>query len=174
MGKLFSIFATALILSTVIAATAEANDRSMRGLMIPASACQLTGTDSATLNVSLGWFVRNGGFAQIMCPLPINHIELGATSTDNDISKFRIHYIDSDALGTASVVKVEFGRYTSVPIGTTVVCRQELAPATVNATSTIVPCAHDVMSGGMFYAFVVTLKAATTNGYAYFLGIDFP
>ncbi|MFO1040061.1 MAG: hypothetical protein U1E45_24730 [Geminicoccaceae bacterium] len=173
MRKFLPAGAAAMVLWATGTVPSEANDRSVQGVAIPASACQLADDSTATLNATVGWIVRNGVTAKVLCPVPINHIELGGTTNDNDMSKFRIHFTDSDGVGTGSIVKVFLLRHTSVPLGTTEVCRKELAPATTSTTSTIVPCVHDIMSGGMFYEFAVVLHAAP-GGYAFFLGLDFP
>ena len=172
MGKISSTGAAALVFVVTAIATADANDRSVRAVMIPPSACEAPATTTAKLSAA-GWTVQNGDSAAFICPLPINNIELGGTTDDNDITKFRVHYRDSDGLGTVNSVDVVLIQHRVGPFVQTGICGATLAPSTTDFTSSTVPCVHDVASGGRFYQFFVRLKSGPA-GSASFLGIDFP
>lgn len=162
----------ALGLSVAIDTAAEANDRSVRAVMIPAMACQPLPGSGAELNIP-HWVARAGASAVLVCPVQFNNIELGTTSADNDITSFRVHYDDSDGSGSANAVAVDFYQYGGSLKTPTVLCSATLTPSTTALTSTTVPCVHDVASSGKFYGFLVRLTSAP-NGVVFFRGIDFP
>lgn len=157
-----------------LTAAASANDRGVRGTMIPASSCQLVSqSDTATL-VGNAWV--NGIFrSRLACPLPLNNIDLGGTSADNDITKFRAHYKGSanDFAGRVLVQLIVSG-VSNGSFTSSVVCGGNLTPTTINPTETTVACVHDVASDGSFYYFVVTMDNLSGGPQAQFYGIDFP
>lgn len=161
-----------LLLSTLFVTATQANDRSLRAITIPVAGCQPS-WDSAGGLIIYSWGVGSGQYAQILCPLPINNIELGTAAVDNDITKFRVHYRDSDGLGTGSRVSVAFYRTTSSPFSFNVICSQNLSTTIGTLTSTTVTCAHDVTGGGAFYGFSVEMITSAGTA-AEFMGIDFP
>ena len=112
MRKFSAAAAAALVLAATASATAEANDRSVRAVMIPPMACQPSRNSGAELALT-SWIARAGASADLVCPVPFNNIELGTTSSDNDMTSFRIHYSDSDGTGDASTVSVSRRRSSS-------------------------------------------------------------
>jgi hypothetical protein len=55
----------------------------------------------------------------------LNNVDLGGTTDDNDISKFRVHYRDTDGFGTLASVAVKLQRFAVGAGGvaeSTVVC----------------------------------------------------
>lgn len=173
MKKLLATSALAAILAAGTATTTQANDRSLKATMIPASACTLAPGSSAQL--LFGVWTASAGEVVIECPLPLNNIEMGTTGTDNDISKFRIHYQDSDAAASSVLMNVSLYKITAVPRSNSLVCQADLAPTTTSFTTTTVPCVHDVASGGAFYTFRISMLVSPNSGNsASFIGIDFP
>ena len=85
-----------------------ANDRDVRATTIPASACQPVNQQSAgKLSYNNGnWFISGQGEARLSCPLPINGSTVSDTSNDNDMTRYRVYYKDTDALGQNSSVRV--------------------------------------------------------------------
>lgn len=161
-----------VFLSIALMPLAQANDRSVRGIMIPVASCQPDWETAGGL-ILYSWQVSSGQYAHLLCPMPINNIELGGEATDNDMSKFRVHYRDSDGMGTASRITVSFYKTTSSPFSFVGICNRTLATTSTTMTSTVVPCAHDLAAGGAFYGFsveMVTSPGTTVE----FMGIDFP
>jgi hypothetical protein len=120
--------------------------------------------------------VDPGNIAVLDCPLPINDIDLGGITNDNDMSKYRVHYIDPDGTGSAAKVTVYLHR-TKVTNGTVTVtgfCPFQSSPNTALATTTIVPCVQD-LAAGTFYSFQVILQVSGSSVLGgSFVGIDFP
>ena len=172
MRKFSSAAAAALVLAATASATAEANDRSVQALMIPPMACQPIRNSGAEL-VLTSWIARAGASTDLVCPVPFNNIELGTTSSDNDMTSFRIHYSDSDGAGAASTVSVSLYRFDNSSFSVRFLCSANLAPQTTGLTATTVPCVQDVAPRSTFHAFLVQL-ASPVNGIVTFRGIDFP
>jgi hypothetical protein len=172
-NKVWGCSATAMMLAG-LAASAQANDRGVRGVMIPAAACNLV-VGSATLTDIPNWTVRGGASATITCPLPINNVNLGGTDGDNDITKFRVLYRDTDGSGSQAALTVTLfkSKVSNGTLTTTQVCRATLATTSTAFTATTVTCAHDVAGGGTFYSFGVLMTGLGTRE-ADFTGIDFP
>jgi hypothetical protein len=80
------------------APTALANDRDLRGTTVPAAACVELVSIGLPTNPWRSMFhvEGSGAFLAVRCPLLVNNVELSGTSSDNDMSKFRVHYRDSD------------------------------------------------------------------------------
>ena len=87
---------------------------------------------------------------KLHCPLPLNNVDLGGTTDDNDISKFRVHYRDTDGFGTLASMAVNLQRFAVGAGGvaeSTVVCSWTSdidgtgATTAAKATKT---CAHDL------------------------------
>jgi hypothetical protein len=179
MSRWFAYSALCL-LATAATTSAEANDRSVRALMIPASACQIVENTPFEANPFKGPDTinrRTPGTYSVLCPLPINNIEMSGTASDNDITSFRIAYVDGDGNGPATTVEVILRRTdlrTPGSVLTRPVCQWN---SNVNGSpgliSAIVPCAHDVL-GRNFYTFNVILSTTSDSTQAYFYGIDFP
>jgi hypothetical protein len=163
-------------------AAARANDRDPRATPVPASACvEVFHPTNITLWSSSGWFglYTGGAYATLRCPLPLNNVDLGGTTDDNDISKFRVHYRDGDGFGTTARVEVDLKRAAvnagGLPEGT-VVCSWKSnvdgAGATTAAKATKA-CPHD-LAAEAFYFFEVRLETGDGTYPVEFLGITFP
>jgi hypothetical protein len=117
------------------------------------------------------------GFYEVLCPLPVNNIEMSGTGLDNDISSFRVTYRDTDGLGSGGEVSVFLQRAVLLSGGglrTAPVCSWSSnrdGTDETGHTSDMVPCNHDVRSRD-FYVFVVVLDRTTAE--VEFTGIDFP
>ena len=150
--------------------------------MIPASACQIVENTPFEANPFKGPDTinrRTPGSYAVLCPLPINNIEMSGTASDNDITRFRIAYGDEDGREPAGTVEVILRRTdwrTPGSVITRPVCQWN---SNVNGSSApglksdIVPCAHDVLSWN-FYTFNVILSTTSASTQVYFYGIDFP
>ena len=68
--------------------------------MIPASSCQVIANTPLEKNPFKGNVdaIRRftPGTYRVVCPLPVNNIEMAGRGTDNDISRFRVTYRDTD------------------------------------------------------------------------------
>ena len=163
--------ATTLLATTLVPAAVRANDRDIRAITVPPSSCSLR---SGNAFYGSNFWGADGGEALLQCPLPINNIDLSGTTNDNDISKFRTFYRDSDGSGSTVNIVVTLG-YTKITVdglwSITGVCTFSSSPATIDYTNTTKSCVHDVASG-VFYFFQVRLNAV--GGNADFVGIDFP
>jgi hypothetical protein len=101
---------------------ALANDRDLRATPVSAASCapRLTGTLAGFDPWNFGTYElppsdpAGQGYREmiLICPLPVNHIDLGGTSNDNDISSFRILYRDGDGFGVASDIWVKLFEQT--------------------------------------------------------------
>jgi hypothetical protein len=162
---------------------AHANDRDLRGTVVPASACTATSAGApADRFFDRGAYVVDGSseLLVLICPLPVNNVDLSGTANDNDISKFRVYYLDSDGSANSAGLSLFLNQAVLAvdqPSGhrTTDVCRWFSNPnggGIRTATRSTFPCAHDVSSAG-FYFFQVFLSAGPGTT-ATFLGIDFP
>jgi hypothetical protein len=158
----------------------QANDRSLRALMILPSSCQVDENtpfeeDPFKTPDSIGRFTP--GFYEVLCPLPVNNIEMSGTSNDNDISSFRVTYRDEDGLGSGGEVSVTLHRTVLLAGGEirfVPVCSWSSnadGPDEIGHTSAVISCEHDVRSQN-FYVFTVVLDRTTAE--VNFYGIDFP
>jgi hypothetical protein len=171
------VMAALLVGGVSYSSPGQANDRSLRALMIPPSSCQVDENepfedDPFKTPFSVGRFTP--GVYTLLCPLPVNNIEMSGTSDDNDISSFRVNYDDQDGLGSGGEVSVILNR--TVISGGVIrfipVCRwSSNTDGEPGAMSDVVPCQHDVRSRN-FYAFDVVLDRTTAE--VSFFGIDFP
>lgn len=157
----------------------QANDLDLRAHRIPASACHESVTD--TLNFGQFRVAGPNKAAVAECPLPISNIELSAGATDNDMTRFRIHYRDSDGRGDRVLVQVEVFRRNFAGNGPDIVficgwdSNRQGGSATF-LTSATVDCPEDISATG-FYTFMVQLRtssSAALSAQAVFNGIDFP
>ena len=100
----------ALAASAALApAIARANDRDLRGTPVPAAACieyRRTGPIEDPWKAGYFGLTGDGQYLQLRCPFPVNNIDLSGTTDDNDLSKMRVHYRDSDAFGDGAGVGV--------------------------------------------------------------------
>jgi hypothetical protein len=170
-----AVASTAAIATLIgLSAVAEANDRGVRGTVIPAPECTLIG-GSARLSEIPNWTAELGGIAVISCPLPINNIDLGSNSNDNDITKFRVLYRDSDGAANQASLAVSLlkSKITNGTLSTSQICNSTLTTTATGFTASTINCPQDVAGGGTFYRFLVVLVGLSTAE-AEFAGIDFP
>lgn len=165
-------------------APAQANDRDLRATMVSGASC----SEAARATYNNPWtsgdyfaVASANQFLKLRCPLPLNQIDLSGTTNDNDISKIRVFYADSDGFGTDASVTVELVKI-AMPTSagwpeTTVVCSWSSdtdgtgAVTTAKATKA---CVHD-LAAEAFYHFTVTLRTGAKGGNAAsFVGISFP
>jgi hypothetical protein len=163
-------------------APAGANDRDPRATPVPGAGCAEVYRSTSTHPWSSGEYFIVSGPSQSMglrCPLPLNDIDLSGTTNDNDLSKIRVHYLDTDGFGGVASVVVELVRIAVPASGgypeTTVVCSWNSnvdGTGSTNAAKATKACAHD-LAAEAFYHFKVRMS---TNGShaASFLGISFP
>jgi hypothetical protein len=156
-----------------LADAARANDRDVRATMIPATSCQLYNGSAFLSNYS--WFLLGyiGNQAFLLCPVTFNNIDLSGTSNDNDLTKFRVHYRNKGGEMRVFLDRVEHFGTTSRSQS---VCGAILPSTTssVEYTSTVIQCPHDIGSGNNFYSFLVRMDSNFTDSVQRFVGIDFP
>jgi hypothetical protein len=102
LSRIGCVIAALLVGSIAQSSPGQANDRSLRALMIPPSSCQVDENtpfeeDPFKSPDSIARFTS--GTYEIICPLPVNNIEMSGRWNDNDISKFRVNYFDFDGPG---------------------------------------------------------------------------
>lgn len=168
-----ALFALGCLAPLAAANTAYGNDRGVRGIMVPPAGCQPYVGASYALFSGNAWTILQGSSATLSCPLSFNNVDLGGTSADNDITRFRIHYQIPFTFGEVYVQlirsEVLAGRFVS-----SVVCGGRVIPTTTDPTETTVACAHDVAGDGVFYSFAIILKQPLSASPPVFIGIDFP
>lgn len=158
-----------------LAPAANANDRSLRATMIPAGACWVPGPPIYRASL-FRWEAANGS-GLVLCPLLLNNIELGDKGDDNDMSKFRVFYRDSDGAGDNARVTVDFykAKLTNAGMEETIICSAgTLNSLTSSDTSITIPCQHDIDDDGAFYLFRINLASGGSDYRSDFIGIDFP
>jgi hypothetical protein len=160
-----------------------ANDRDLRATQLGAATCDLTG--SQNFDIRTGAVVlTQPGQTRFTCALPLNNIDLGGTTNDNDITSLAIFYKDGDAsaIGTnVSVTLWEAGLSASFVPETKIVCSFNSTLAgtgTAGWTKSPVACAWD-LSSTKFYFFEVVLRTNLTGATPAeapvgFMGIRFP
>lgn len=172
------LLACATIAASLIAPSAAlANDRDVAATTIPATACR-PNTDSAdaVLALSNGAYVFNGsatGTVILYCPLPITAYTISDFTDDNDISRYRVYYRDSDGIGVASEVRTRLVYRDAnglTQLGST--WSSNLSNITDNTTQ-IVNLNHDVGTDRL-YSFTVIMQRTNTTQNPAFSGIDFP
>jgi opacity protein-like surface antigen len=176
ISKQFIACAT-IAASLIVPSTALANDQDIVATTIPATACRpQTDSGSAAVALSNGAYVFNGsatGTVILFCPLPINANTIADFTNDNDISRYRVYYRDSDGIGTASEVRTSLVYRNSV--GLTQVGGTWSSNASNITANTIaaVNLSHDVGSDRL-YSFAVIMQRTNTTQNPAFSGIDFP
>ncbi|MGH7006721.1 MAG: hypothetical protein ACREIP_22465, partial [Alphaproteobacteria bacterium] len=111
------------------------------------------------------------------CPLPVNNVELSGTTNDNEMTKFRVHYLDSDGAGADARLRVRLVRASpTIPNWDEGrVCEWSSNTAALDGR-VVVDCPHDFESN-TFYFFDLTLTvsaSAPSHTFVRFWGIDFP
>ena len=147
---------------------------------MPAAACvaYLRTPAGAAESWSPGSFgvVGPGQSVRLRCPLPVNNVDLSGTSNDNDLTKLRGHYRDTDGFGTGGVVCIELLRTTASAQPNTSVCIWSSnvdGTGGTTATTATKTCPHD-LAAGAFYHLDVLLLATGAGNVAEFFGVDFP
>jgi hypothetical protein len=170
------IMAALLVGGLTHSSPGQANDRSLRALTVPASSCQVDENgpfedDPFKTPDSIGRFTPV--FYEILCPLPINNIEMSGTGFDNDITSFRVTYRDTDGAGIGGEISVSLDRAIISPEFTSSgpVCRTWSSntdgPDERIALRDVAPCRHDIRSNGgevqSFYFFTVILEVTSAQ-----------
>ena len=169
-----------------------ANDRDLRATTIPAALCVEGGSDGAQLG---GLWLNEREYAlrgrsvggqdiadqRLHCALPLNSIDLGGTTNDNDISSFTVFYRDGDGTTTNTFVAVTLYRtmLTAGTVQTTAVCSwnsNTSGNSSTGYTSAMVPCVHDVTPTGLYHFKVQMFTTVVSSPAieASFVGIRFP
>lgn len=174
------IFLTAIAALFTFPSAAVANDQDVQATTIPASACRPeSDTADASVRMVNGAFIFNGnstGTVRFFCPLPINRLTVSGPSNDNDLSRYRVYYRDTDGTGNAVEITTHlFYRNSdanaSIPVGAAWSSNSNLSNLTVN-TSLYVLQAHQFEVFRLYF-FVVTMRRNNTNQDPAFSGIDF-
>lgn len=126
---------------------------------------------------SYGYYsvVGAGAYVTLHCPLPLNNVDLSGTTSDDDLSKIRVHYRDGDGVGTDGLSEVRLVR-TVIGGATTQVCRWSSnadGTGSGSATRSTKACAHD-LGDGAFYHLDASLRSGTSGPALDFAGVDFP
>jgi hypothetical protein len=165
----------------------RANDRDLRGTPVPAAAC-IQYRSSGDLGSFGGWDkftsafqIRSSGNGEVRlelrCPLPVNNVEISGTANDNDMTKFRLHYLDSDGAGADARLLVRLVRAsTTIPNFVEGRVCEWSSNLGALAQRVVIDCPHDFESD-TFYYFLVTLTVGAStpsSTFVRFWGIDFP
>jgi hypothetical protein len=172
----------ALVAAVLASAAARANDRDLQGTPIPAAACVEFRRSPALTEEAwrAGYFEVSGDAKdlELHCPWPVNNVDLSGATDDNDLSKMRVHYRDSDGFGAGAAVEVILAR-TIIDAGgrirTEAVCfwqSNAYGTGATTAAKATRACVHDLVAGA-FYTLDVLLQSRTGQT-AQFLGVDFP
>lgn len=174
------IFLTALAALFTFPSAAVANDRDVEATTIPASACRPeSDTADASVRMVNGAFIFNPnstGTVRFFCPLPINRLTVSDSSNDNDLSRYRVYYRDTD--GTGNVVEITTQLFyrnsnanSSIPVGAAWSSNSNPSNLTVN-TFFYVLQSHQFEVFRLYF-FVVTMRRNNINQDPAFGGIDF-
>ena len=160
---------------------ARANDRDLRGTPVPAAACvEYRRTGPIGDPWKAGWFALTGhGLSlQLRCAFPVNNVELSGRSDDNDLTRVRVHYRDSDGFGGGAGVQVVLGRSFVTASGAVqfeAVCSwasNAHGTGGVSAAKSSRACTHDLAADSFYH---VDVFMGVVDGHtAEFLGVDFP
>jgi hypothetical protein len=179
---------TIVLLAISLPGNAQANDRDLRATVVHAYSCvemSLDGTWSLDASPRPGGSYQISGsvfnVAVLYCPLPLNNVDLGGTTNDNDMTEFTVLYKDPDGLGDNHFVQVDLYRAVLEPGGGLaqyVVCSwtsRSNGSASTGWVRARVPCALD-LSAVDTYHFSVAFHAGgivntDTLGFG---GIRFP
>lgn len=196
MQKHLLTLAAAAALAGSLPGQAMANDRDLRATTVPAASCEVDGTAALWLN-NREIAVR-GSLAPLppgaegpaspetidlhhRCPLPLNNVDLGGTTNDNDMTSFTVIYRDADGAAAGSLVEVTLYQniLASGTVQTTAVCSWNSNTRGTGSTgyaSASMPCALD-LAATAFYHFDVRLftnRPPSPEIEASFVGIRFP
>ena len=169
-------------LAGLVPAPVVADDRDLQATPVPPAACAEVSRSGFTggFRTSTGPIFLAGPNTSLRlhCPLPVNNVEVSGAGNDNDLSKLRVHYRDSDGLSTGVSVTVDLVKAAVTAAGAvegTTVCswnsNQDGTGSTSYAKATKA-CAHDIAAEA-FYYFDVRLQVGA-SGFTSFVGISFP
>ena len=160
---------------------ARANDRDLRGTPVPAAACvEYRRTGPVGDPWKAGWFALTGHglYLQLRCPFPVNNVELSSRSDDNDLTRMRVHYRDSDGFGGGAGVQVVLGRSFVTASGAVqfeAACSwasNAHGTGGASAAKSSRACAHDLAADSFYH---VDVFLGVVDGHtAEFVGVDFP
>ena len=166
-----------LFVNLCLGGAALANDQDLTATTVPASACApLNASQANRVRLSNGAWVFNGsstGSVTFFCPLPRNNRTLSSATNDNNASRFRVFYRDTDGTANAANVVARLtyrtsGGFTMVPG----VFNSNGSVSTGNTTG-LRTINHNFVSSSL-YAFMVTLRRVDATQDPSFNGIDFP
>jgi hypothetical protein len=193
MRRIIMSGAAAALLAVLLApAPAGANDRDLKATHISVYECQQAGVSSPdfrpayTLSEGILFNGTPAGVGQravsLYCPLPLNNVDLGGTTNDNDISSYTVFYQDADGLGerVQMVASLWEQTLTGGKLVSRYLCGWNSNSDTTGSTaftSDNVPCAVDLQATS-FYVFEVNIwvneGGPLTQTEAAFAGIRFP
>jgi hypothetical protein len=182
-----ALLAGMAVIACLMPTSTRANDRDLRATPVPAAAC-IQYSSSGFLGGFGGWNrfssvfqIKSSGNGEVdltlRCPLPVNNVELSGTTNDNDMTSFRLHYLDTDGVGDNARLLVRLVR-ASPTIPNWVegrVCEWSSNTVALDGR-VVVDCPHDFESD-TFYYFDVNLRvrgSTPSNTFVKFWGIDFP
>ena len=169
-------------------APVQANDRDLRGTLVPASACvEILRSSELTGNPWIQGFFSVDGMGRFRCAAlcrstPSTSPAEPTTTTSprsGCISKIRVHYRDQDGFGPLAGVEVALvrnGDFSNGQLEVTTVCtwRSNLdGTGSTNVVRAIKACPHSLAFEG-FHHFDVSLSSNSAGRSAQFLGITFP
>ena len=174
----------------LIPAAASANDRDLRALTIPAAACAISSNNPNNLSFQ-GTVLDRASYVlvpnrvskslEVICPLTLNNIELSSSSSDNDISRIRIHYEDGDGFGSDIRLAARLVRHNvdGPQLTVTPVCEWDSNVAGSGATgltASTFSCPHDIAGSGFYKVEVNLTLSSAVSGFrgARFFGLTFP
>lgn len=175
------------VLLTAHPASAATNDRELRAVTIPPSACAVASSTvptGGTFRLNSGWDlllpIFQAGSAVLDCPLPVSNVKLSAATGSVKMGKFRVRYLDSDARGGRVTISVALfaDRITTTGNVPSLVCSWNSNAAdngSTLATAATQNCAFTLQPDTIYF-FQVVLNAASpfTGVRAVFYGITFP
>jgi hypothetical protein len=169
----------ALAAAALAPKAAWANNRSLQGTPVPASACvEYRRSPGLTEDTWTGGFFQltGEGFLELRCAWPVNNVD--PSGTTNHLTKLRVHYRDSDAFGGGAGVQVVINKVFASAAGQArlqTVCfwasNGDGTGATTTAKATL-PCTQD-LAAGTFYVVDVFMAVVGVHT-VQFLGVDFP
>ena len=184
------IIVLAATLAGSLPAPVLANDRDLRATTVPAALCVKGGSNDVVwvwLNEREYAIRGTSSPAQgdadlrLHCALPLNSIDLGGTTNDNDVSSFTVFYRDGDGMVTNTFVAVTLYRtmLTAGTMQTTAVCSwnsNTSGNSSTGYTSAMVPCVHDVAPTGLYHFKVQMFPTVVSSPAieASFVGIRVP
>jgi hypothetical protein len=180
------LLAFAVALAGSLPGLAMANDRDLRATQIGAAACDLR--SGAALRQNSGTVILYGTppdsptvQTEFDCALPLNNVDLGGTTNDNDITKFTVYYRDADGLNGGVLVQVllmEAAVANGTPL-TRQLCdwnSNRIGTGATTFTTSNTTCAVDLAATSFYWFHVLlwTNQPSWEQEKAAFMGIRFP